>query len=296
MDRRRLRGFIALAEELHFGRAAIRSNITQPALSQQLRQLEEELRVELVQRTKRRVALTRAGEAFLVECRKIVASMDHAVHLTREVERGLSGQVVVGATAPALYVGLPAMIKRYREVMPGIQVLVRESTTTVQESALRSGEIDVSICHPPLEDATLSCIEIARMPFDIVMSDTNPLATKDKLYLRDLAGESFIVFARAIAPNMYDIVIAMCREAGFSPRVILEAAPAQSIVGMAACGVGIGLIASQMQHFPHPMVVYRRLTGTAPTLTLGVAHRGGTAPIAVQRFLEVAVDVGRELS
>lgn len=296
MDRRRLRGFIALAEELHFGRAAIRSNITQPALSQQLRQLEEELRVELVQRTKRRVALTRAGEAFLIECRKIVASMDHAVHLAREVERGLSGQIVVGATAPALYVGLPAIIKRYKEVMPGIQVLVRESTTTIQESALRSGEIDVSICHPPLEDATLACIEIARMPFDIVMSDANPLATKERLYLRDLAGESFIVFERAIAPNMYDIVIAMCREAGFSPKVILEAAPAQSIVAMAACGVGIGLIASQMQHFPHPLAVFRSLTGAAPMLSLGAAHRGGAPPITVQRFVEVAVEVGRKLS
>jgi DNA-binding transcriptional LysR family regulator len=296
MDRRRLRGFIALAEELHFGRAAARSNITQPALSQQLRQLEEELQIELVQRTKRRVALTRAGEAFLIECRKIVANMDHAVHLVREVDRGLSGQIVVGATAPALYIGLPAMIKRYKDLMPGIQVLVRECTTTIQESALRSGEIDVSICHPPLEDATLACIEIARMPFDVVMSDANPLATRDRLYLRDLAGESFIVFARAIAPNMYDIVIAMCREAGFSPKVILEASPAQSIVGMAACGVGIGLIASQMQHFPHPMAVFRSLTGTAPMLTLGAAHRGGTPPIAVQRFVEVAVEVGRKLS
>lgn len=295
MDRRRLRSFIALAEELHFGRAAIRSNVTQPALSQQLRQLEEELGVDLVQRTKRRVALTRAGESFLVECRKIVASMDHAVHLAREVDRGLSGQIVVGATAPALYIGLPAMIKRYKEVMPGIQVLVRESATTVQESALRSGEIDVSICHPPLEDASLACIELTRMPFDVVMSASNPLARKPKLYLRDLASESFIVFTRAIAPNMYDLVIAMCREAGFSPKVILEAAPAQSIVGMAACGVGIGLIASKMQHFPHPMAVFRSLTGTAPMLGLGAAYRGGTPPITVQRFVEVAVEVGRKL-
>ncbi len=296
MDRRRLRGFIALAEELHFGRAAARSNITQPALSQQLQQLEEELQIELVRRTKRRVALTRAGEAFLIECRKIVASMDHAVRLAREVERGLSGQIVVGATAPALYIALPAMIERYKELMPGIQVLVRECTTTFQESAVRSCEIDVSICHPPLEDATLACIEIARMPFDVVMSGANPLATKERLYLRDLAGESFIVFARTIAPNMYDNVIAMCRGAGFSPKVILEASPAQSIVGMAACGIGIGLIASQMQHFPHPMAVFRSLSGTAPILTLGAAHRGGTPSIAVQRFVEVAVEVGRELS
>jgi DNA-binding transcriptional LysR family regulator len=295
MNRRRLLSFIALAEELHFGRAAARCNITQSALSQQLRQLEAELQVELAHRTKRSVTLTRAGEAFVREARKIVATMDNATHVAREVGSGLSGQLVVAATAPALFIVLPSIIDRYRRVMPGMQVLVREMTATEQEAALRAGEIDVAICHPPLEDASLGWVDIAKVPFDIVMSVANPLAKKRALRLRDLAGESFIVFARAIAPVMYDRFIVMCREEGFSPKVIVEASPAQSIVGLAACGVGVGLIASKMQHFAQPMAVFRPLAGAVPTLTLGASFPGKNASLATQRFVEVAKEVGRTL-
>jgi len=296
MNRRRLRAFIVLAEDLHFGRAAARCNITQSALSQQLRQLEEDLQVELVHRTKRFVSLTQAGQAFLAEARKIVRSMDDAVHLAREVGSGLGGQLIVAATAPALFVCLPAMIAQYKQVMPGIQVMVRELTTTEQESALRSGEIDVGICHPPLEDATLHCASVAEMPFDIVMNKDNPLTKKRVLRLKDLINERFIVFSRAIAPNMYDRVIALCHEEGFSPRVILEASPAQSIVGLAACGVGIGFIASELQHFPQPLVVFKPLTGPAPKLSLGIAYLPTAPTLAVEQFVNVALRVGKTLS
>jgi len=295
MNRRRLATFIALAEELHFGRAAVRSNVTQPALSQQLRQLEEELQVELVHRTKRMVSLTRAGEAFLGEARKIVESMDYATHLAREVGTGLTGRLIVGATAPSLYIVLPAIIKRYKERMPGMQVLVREMATIEQETALRSGDIDVGICHPPLEDITLNCVDIAHLPFDVVMSESNPLSARRGLTLRDLAGESFIIFSRAIAPNMYDRIISMCQEEGFSPKVIVEASPAQSIVALAACGVGVGWIASQQQHFAHPLAVFRALKGAAPVLTIGTSWVGAKTSVALQGFLAAAQEIGRAL-
>lgn len=295
MNRRRLLAFVALAEDLHFGRAAARCNITQSALSQQLRQLEDELRVELVHRTKRFVLLTQAGQAFLGEARKILRNMDHAVHLARAVGEGRGGQLIVAATAPALFVSLPSMIAEYRKVMPGIQVMVRELTTTDQESALRSGEIDVGICHPPLDDSQLQCKMVAEIPFDVVMSKDNPLAQKRTLRLKDLSNESFIVFSRSVAPNMYDRVIALCQEEGFSPKVILEASPAQSIVALAACGVGIGLIASRLQHFPQPFATFKRLTGPAPELSLGLAYSDTVASLAVSNFIEVAIKVGKTL-
>ena len=176
-----------------------------------------------------------------------------------------------------------------------MQVMVRELTMTEQQSALHAGEIDVGICHPPLEDASLQCVEIAELPFDIVMNKFNPLAKKRSLRLKDLANERFIVFARAIAPNMYDRVIALCQKEGFSPRVILEASPAQSIVALAACGVGIGLIASQSQHFPQPLVVFKRLSGTAPMLSLGVAYTEDVPSVAVKEFVEISQQVGKSL-
>jgi DNA-binding transcriptional LysR family regulator len=295
MNRRRLRAFIALAEDLHFGRAAVRCNITQSALSQQIRQLEEELNVDLALRTKRSVSLTEAGQAFLIEARKILRNMDDAVHLVREVGSGRSGQLIVAATAPALFISLPEMIYQYKQEMPGIQVMVRELSTTDQESALRSGDIDVGICHPPLEDSSLQCAKIAEIFFDIVMNKDNLLAKKRTLRLKDLINERFIVFSRVIAPNMYDHVIALCQEEGFSPKVILEASPAQSIVGLAACGVGIGLIASQLQHFPQPLVVFKKLTGPAPKLSLGVAYSKAVPSVTLQKFVEVAQRVGKNL-
>jgi DNA-binding transcriptional LysR family regulator len=295
MNRRRLRAFIALAEDLHFGRAAVRCNITQSALSQQIRQLEEELNVDLALRTKRSVSLTQAGQAFLIEARKILRNMDDAVNLVREVGSGRSGQLIVAATAPALFISLPEIIYQYKKVMPGIQVMVRELTTTDQESALRSGDIDVGICHPPLEDSSLQCSKVAEIFFDIVMNKDNVLAKKRSLCLKDLINERFIVFSRVIAPNMYDHVIALCQEEGFSPKVILEASPAQSIVGLAACGVGIGLIASQLQHFPQPLVVFKKLTGPAPKLSLGVAYSTAVPSVTLQKFVEVAQRVGKNL-
>ena len=269
--------------------------MTQSALSQQLRQLEEELQVELVHRTKRFVSLTQAGQAFLTEARKILRNMDDAVYLAREVGQGREGQLIVAATAPALFVSLPAMIYEFKKVMPGIQVMVRELTTTDQESALRSGEIDVGICHPPLDDNTLLCASIAEIPFDVVMNRDNPLAKKRVLRLRDLFNERFIVFSRSIAPNMYDRVIALCQEEGFSPKVILEASPAQSIVALAASGIGIGLIASELQHFPQPFVVFKKLSGSAPKLSLGIVYSNTFTSLAVKNFVDVAHRVGKTL-
>jgi DNA-binding transcriptional LysR family regulator len=226
---------------------------------------------------------------------KILRNMDDAVHLVREVGSGRSGQLIVAATAPALFISLPEIIYQYKQVMLGIQVMVRELSTTDQESALRSGDIDVGICHPPLEDSSLQCEKIAEIFFDIVMNKDNLLAKKRTLHLKDLINERFIVFYRVIAPNIYDHVVALCQEEGFSPKVILEASPAQSIVGLAACGVGIGLIASQLQHFPQPLVVFKKLTGPAPKLSLGVAYSNTVPSVTLQKFVEIAQRVGKNL-
>lgn len=295
MDRRRMRSFVTLAEELHFGRAASRCNMTQSALSQQIRQLENDLEAELFYRTKRYVALTRAGEALLPEARKILQNMDDAIYLARQVSNGIEGRLTVGATAPSLFIMVPELVRQFRQIMPGIQVMVREMTTTEQEFALRNGDIDVGICHPPLDDSTIVLTTLSALPFDIVMARSNPLASKRRLQLKDLANEHFIVFARNIAPNMYDGVIATCKDAGFSPKVILEASPAQSIVGMAACGVGIGFVASTLQHFPHPLAVYRRLDGPAPMLTLGASYLSHKISQPIDTLVTVAKRIGAAL-
>jgi DNA-binding transcriptional LysR family regulator len=292
MDRRRLTSFIALGEELHFDRAARRCGMTQPAMSQQLRQLEEQVGAKLVYRTKRSVSLTRAGEAFLDEARRIVAQMHRAAELARRIEHGEIGEIVVGVTAPALYIVFPEIVAQFAQAQPRVRLVPRELTTFEQEEALRDGEIQVGILHPPLVDETLLCREIARTPFDLVLSHRNPLAGRADLALADLARERLILFPRRIGPRLYDNILTLCGEAGFSPEAVIEAFPAQSIVALAACDFGVGFIASEVQHFRRPMAVYRRLAGPAPSLTLGVAFRADDSSPSTAALADAAERAG----
>ena len=126
-----------------------------------------------------------------------------------------------------------------------------------------------------------------------MLARDNALARKRVLRIEDLADQQFITFPRRIGPRLYDAIIGLCRAAGFSPQIILEATPAQSIIALAAAGFGVGWIASTSQHFPRPDVIYRALTGNAPSLTLGAAHRPGQIMPALARFLAIATEVGQ---
>ena len=217
MDRRRLASFLTLAEELHFNRAAARCHISQSALSQQLVKLETDLQVRLVNRTKRHVSLTRAGAIYALEARKILRSMDEAALLARRADAGSIGRLLVGATPPALFMVLPEIVTAFAGIAPNVELVVRSLTTAEQEEALRRGDIDVGIVHPPLDDHALVCRTIASLPFDVVLSQRNPLSRQPTLRLRDLARERFILFPRQIGPQLYDQVIRLCLEEGFSP-------------------------------------------------------------------------------
>ena len=283
MDRRRLECFVVLAEELHFGRAADRSGISQPGLSQQLRQLEEQLQVQLLNRSKRQVSMTRAGEVFLGEARKILRSMETAVELTRQTDDGLIGNLRVGTTPSALFITMPEIVLRFRAMLPQVHVEVQQMTTDEQVAALGSGDIHVGLLHPPIDDPSLRCDLLAEMPFKVVMSEANPLAKKPTLTLADLARETFILFPRGVGPHVYDHLIALCHEAGFSPRKIVEISPAQSIVAMAACNLGIGFVAAQVQHYDRAFATYRTLQPVTPRLSVAAAYpANGAVPMALQ--------------
>lgn len=293
MDRFRLECFVALAEELHFHRAAERCHISQPAMSQQIRALEHELGVSVAHRTRRSVALSRAGEVFLAEARKLLGQWDRSVALAQRTHRGEVGQLVVGATAPALYVLLPEAVALFRRQMPGIGVVVQELSMSEQEQRLRLGDIDVALVHPPLDDPALVAEEVARPAFRIALPDTHPLGARESLELSELAGEQFVVFPRSIAPKLYDTLISLCRDAGFPLQIATEAHPAQTIIGLVAAGVGLGFIAAEAQQLNRDGVVYRPLRGASPRLSLGVAHRSGNVPSTVAHFVAAAREAGR---
>lgn len=295
MDQRRLECFVALAEELHFHRAAARMHMTQPAISQHLRQLEDYLRVQLVHRNRRAVSLTRAGEIFLEEARKLLRQSDYAVQLARRTHRGEVGQLVVGLTQPAFFIVFPEIVHAFRERLPDVGIVVQEMTTAQQEQALRTGSIHVGILHPPLDDDSLACQTVAKVTFDVVLSEFHPLARKRTLTLKDLAKERFVLFPRRIAPRLYDQIIGLCQECGFSPDIVAESAPAQSIIAYAAAGFGVGFIASSFQQANRPGVVYRQLQGLTPEMTFGVALQPDDVSPAVRTFVDVATAVARTI-
>ncbi|MET7637673.1 LysR family transcriptional regulator [Streptomyces sp. NPDC005438] len=295
MDRFALECFVALAEELHFHRAAERCHISQPAMSQQIRRLEKELDVRLAHRNKRTVSLTRSGEVFLVEARKTLRQMDLAASLALRTDRGEIGQLTVGVTSPALYVIFPEVTALFRARLPNVGVVVREMTTAEQERALRVGDIDVGVVHPPLDDPTLASEEIGRSPFQLALPEGHPLTAHQEVALADLEGEQVVIFPRQIAPQLYDTVILLCRDAGFSLKIAMEAHPAQSIIALVASGVGLGFIASETQRLVRAGVVYRPIREPRPYLGIGVAYHRDSVPPAVGAFLDAAREAGRSL-
>jgi DNA-binding transcriptional LysR family regulator len=295
VDRFRLECFVALAEELHFHRAAERCHVSQPAMSQQVRNLERELGVQLAHRTKRTVVLTPAGEVFLREARKTLRQLDLAVLLAQRTDRGEIGQLTVGVTSPALYVLFPEAARLFRAALPRVGMIVRELTTAEQEKALRAGDIDVGLIHPPLDDTGLRAEEVARAPFHLALPTAHPLARSGSVELAELAGQRFVIFPRQIAPQLYDTIISMCQDAGFSLEIAMEAYPAQSIIALVSSGVGLGFIAGEMQRLNRPGVAYRPLRGAGPQLSVGVAHHPDGVSPAVEAFVDAARAAGRDV-
>lgn len=295
MDRFGLQCFVALAEELHFHRAAERCHISQPAMSQQIARLERELDVRLAHRNKRSVALTTAGEVFLEQARRTIRQMDLAVSLARRTDRGEIGQLTVGVTSPALYVMFPEVAAVFRRILPGVGLVVRELTTAEQERALRIGDIDVGLVHPPLDDPQFATEEVARPPFHVALPAGHRLTTLDTVEIADLAGEGLVLFPRQIAPQLYDTIVSLCQDAGFSPTIAMEAHPAQSIIALVGSGVGIGFIAAEVQRLPRAGIAYRPIRGPRPLLGLGVAYHPDGRPPAVEAFLTAAREAGRRV-
>ena len=292
MNTRQLESFIVLAEELNFRRAAERTMLTQPALSQQLRQMEQELQVTLFARTNRQVRLTPAGEAFLASALALTKQMKETCDVVRQIAKGVSGNIVIGATTPAIYILLPDIVREMKKAIPNVNITLHEMDTAVQEEELKKNHIDIGIGHSPFQDKTLGSYDIAKIPFDVVMAQENPLTETVSLSMRDIKSDTSILFPRRMAPSQYDNILSLCLQNGFSPRNIIEVGPAQAIIAFAATGQGIGFIASKQQQFRHPHVIYRSLEGERPYFTLGAIYRVEDKNPVIETFKTVAQKIG----
>lgn len=284
---RHIRYFIAVAEELHFSRAAQRLRIAQPPLSQQIRQLEETLGVELLSRTKRRVQLTAAGEVFLEECRILLAQLERAVQRTQRASRGEHGTLAIGFVSSASYSILPTVLQHFRVAFPSVHVILRELSAAQQVESFENRSIDIGIARSPVDSPYVELALTLREPLVVALSESHPLSRSDAIRASALAGEPFVLFPRPLAPGLYDEVIRLCREAGFSPKVVQEAIQMQTIVGLVAADIGVAIVPKSLENLRRVGVVYRPFEGSSPTSTILIVHRKPDASTIVRNFLEV---------
>lgn len=288
MELRHLRYFVAVAEELHFHRAAERLHISQPPLSQQVRALEAELDVLLLERNRRGVALTPAGAVFLAEARAILAAVEAATESARSVARGASGRLSLAFVGSAMHGALPAVLRAHRLAFPQVELALRELPTAAQLEALRAGRIDVGVIRPPVDGPDLVLETIHTEPVVVALPEGHPLAARERVALADLHGEGFVLLARREAPGLHESLVRALARAGGAPRVVQEVREMQTVVGLVAAGLGVSLVPASVGADAHHGVVYRPVAGEAPTVALALAWRSGDRSAVLEAFLETA--------
>jgi DNA-binding transcriptional LysR family regulator len=273
VELRHLRYFVAVAEERHFGRAAARLHMAQPPLSQQIRQLEADLGLQLLTRTTRRVDLTPAGETYLMRARQIIAAVSSAAGEAQRVAAGLQGRLAIGCVGSATYSLLPQLVRTLRDELPDVEVAVQgEMLAPDQAQALADGRIDLGLLRPPVDDDALRLEVLRSDPLIVALPDGHRLAERPRLRLRELAGEDFVIHAGGGRSVMHDTIVARCRDAGFEPRIRQEVTETSTLVTFVAAGLGIAVVPAPVEQLRVPGVTYRPLVGKA-TVELAAATR-----------------------
>jgi len=285
-----LRYFLAVAERLHFGRAAAALHISQPPLSRAIRALETRLGVMLFARSRRRVELTPEGTRLLGEARRIVGQLERTVHEVRGMARGEEGRLRIGFVSLADYGVLPGLLKAFKSARPGVALSLREMLSPEQAAALAAGELDFGLLLPPVSGAAeLEHVVVQRERFVAALPASHRLATlRGKLAVSALAGEPFVMVPRDIAPGLYDIVTGLAARAGISFNVAQEAIQMQTVVSLVSSGLGVAIVPGSIANLGRRGVVYRELADRHPRLDLWLAWPRSGLGTAARDFLALA--------
>lgn len=291
IELRQLRYFVAVAEEMHFGRAALRLHMTQPPLSQTIQSLEAALGTQLFSRTKRSIALTPAGAALLPEAQRMLLQAAALPDMARRAASGASGRLSLAFVSTADYSVLPPFLREFREQYPQVQIDLREATSDVQLEDLAQGRIDVGLLIPPLSDKARAELDYAAVLSEPLIlaapKGMKALRGKKAASLKALADMPLIIFPRRIAPAFHDAILACFRDAGLTPRIGQEAIQMQTIVSLVSAGMGIALVPQSVSNLKRPGVEYMALTGKTPLVETGLAWRRDNASPVLRAFLEL---------
>jgi len=294
VDIRHFRYFVAVAEELHFGRAAQRLHIAQPPLSRQIRALETELGLGLFRRARRGIELTDAGRAFLPAARTALSEFERAVSVVRRGAPNEGGQLRVGYGWSATFEVLPVVGQVLRQRHPEIGLLAQEMWNAELVEALVAARVDVGVTRYPEFAPQLAYETIRSEPAVAVVPTGHPLAARADIPLAALAQEHIIIFPRELAPRFYDELVAMCRGAGFEPMVLQESFHTDWDLGLLAIHGRIALAPAAVSSNAPAGVAVVQLSPPAPRMTMAVCWRKDTRSPAVQAFLKTAREVAAE--
>lgn len=247
MDIRRLRYFLVLADELHFGRAASRLAISQPPLSVSIRQLEETIGARLFERSHQKVRLTAAGEALVPAAQALIDRMNSTMHQVRDVDQGVTGHLRIGFVGALLYQGLPRLLQQFQQSRAGLQLNMLELNTKDQLTELAHGSLDVGFVHTSRLPEGVSSLLFSSEELVACLPQQHPLACKPALNLRELRDEQFIVFSRQVSPYYYDRIQSLCFTAGIDPDIRCEARHWLSVLSLVAQGFGVALVPASLR-------------------------------------------------
>jgi DNA-binding transcriptional LysR family regulator len=289
MELRHLRSFQAVAEELHFSRAAARLHVAQPALSRTIADLEEEMGVLLVERNSRGVALTEAGEVFLGKVRRILEETGAAVLSAQRRARGETGNLSIGFIGTLSLSLLPRLLQAYRQLYPNVEVSLRELGPTRQRQEILGGALDCGFLGLTSDryDGELETVVAAKDVLMAALPAQHSLAKQPTVPLKALRDEPLYLTARENAPVFNPWIIGLCRDAGFEPRIVRETDRSATVLNYIAAGFGVSIFPSQVAHFNVPGVVFRRLRGKVPGYGYYLAWKTGSTNQALAKFIEL---------
>jgi DNA-binding transcriptional LysR family regulator len=293
VELRHLRYFVAVAEELHFGRAAARLHMAQPPLSQAIRRLEDEIGCRLLARTSRSVALTPAGTAFLERARRTLRNVESDVQEARSIGQGQLGLLNVGFVGSAMLSTLPSILSRYVAAYPGVQLALHESFTSRVIDGLVAGDVDAGIVRDAEPDDGLIATPMLSEPFVAVLPAGHPQAGRASMSVAALAGTPFVLPPRSAGPRAFEKPLLLCEEHGFRPRVAHEATHWLTILRLVGAGLGVSIAPACVRRIATPEVACVALVARTRVVSeLALVHREGEQRPMVHALRRIATDDG----
>jgi DNA-binding transcriptional LysR family regulator len=287
MDLRHLRYFLAVAEELHFGRAAQRLHMAQPPLSQQIRHLEEEIGYPLFVRSSRSVKLTPAGRSLVERARRTLHKVDEDLEAVRSVARGEVGEINVGFVGSAMLSKLPAILGEYRRLYSRVQLRLNESHTSQLLDAVRDGSVDVALARDAGRVEDVHVERVMMEPFMAVVPRSHPLARLKSIPIARLKDEPFVFFPRSAGSFAWENTMKLCEQAGFRPNIVQEAPQWLTVVRLVGAGLGVTIFPASVEQILSPDVVCRKLSPYSGETSIDLVYRLDNASPLVRAFCQL---------